>query len=111
MNGVRSTYVIDPVTQQIFNVAETWNSSDPASIHATCEDYRAGATIDCQLDEDDLGHRKIACPMLALWGSGRRGRHPDDVVGEWRKWADDVRGHAIDCGHFLPEEAPARPVQ
>ena len=81
--------------------------SDPASIHATCEDYRAGATIDCQLDEADLGHRKIACPMLALWGSGRRGRHPDDVVGEWCKWADDVRGHAIDCGHFLPEEAPA----
>src|SRR5437016_5990610 len=66
-----------------------------------------GRWSDGQLDEADLGHRKIACPMLALWGSGRRGRHPDDVVGEWRKWADDVRGHAIDCGHFLPEEAPA----
>ena len=81
--------------------------SDPASIHATCEDYRAGATIDCQMDEADLGRRKIACPMLVLWGSGRRGRHPDDVVGEWRKWAADVRGHAIECGHFLPEEKPA----
>jgi haloacetate dehalogenase len=45
--------------------------------------------------------------MLVLWGSGRRGRHPYDVVGEWREWADDVRGHALPCGHFLPEEAPA----
>jgi haloacetate dehalogenase len=81
--------------------------SDPACIHATCEDYRAGATIDYGLDEADLGRRKITCPMLALWGAGRRGRHPDDVVGEWRKWADDVRGQALDCGHFLPEEAPA----
>jgi haloacetate dehalogenase len=78
---------------------------DAATIHASCEDYRAGATVDFALDEADLGRRRIACPMLALWGTGRRNRH-GDVVGEWRKWADDVRGRGLDCGHFLPEEAP-----
>jgi haloacetate dehalogenase len=80
--------------------------SDPASIHATCEDYRAGATIDYELDARDLGARKIACPVLALWGLGRQNRHRYDVLEEWRKWAGEVRGHGLSCGHFLPEEAP-----
>src|SRR3954453_2974360 len=43
-------------------------TSDPATIHAMCEDYRAGATFDFQLDEADRGSRRIACPVLALWG-------------------------------------------
>ena len=79
---------------------------DPATIHAMCEDYRAGATFDFTLDEADRGRRKIACPVLALWG--RRGRLEEwyDVLAIWRDWADDVRGRAIDCGHYLAEEAP-----
>lgn len=79
---------------------------DPATIHAMCEDYRAGATIDFALDEADRGTRRIACPVLVLWG--RRGQldRAYDVLAVWRDWADDVRGHALDCGHFLPEEAP-----
>jgi haloacetate dehalogenase len=86
-------------------LAEYLRCFDAATIHASCEDYRAGATVDFALDEADLGHRTIACPVLALWGTGRRGRH-GDVLGEWRKWARDVRGRGLDCGHFLPEEAP-----
>ncbi|HYM71174.1 MAG TPA: alpha/beta hydrolase [bacterium] len=76
------------------------------AIHAMCEDYRAGATIDFTLDEADRGTRRIACPVLALWG--RRGMLERwyDVLAIWRDWADDVRGRALDCGHFLPEEAP-----
>jgi len=79
---------------------------DPATIHTMCEDYRAGATFDFTLDEADRGRRKIACPVLALWG--RRGRLEEwyDVLAIWRDWADDVRGRAIDCGHYLAEEAP-----
>jgi haloacetate dehalogenase len=79
---------------------------DPATIHAMCEDYRAGATYDFALDEADRGTRRIACPVLALWG--RRGRLEEwyDVLAIWRDWADDVRGRAIDCGHYLAEEAP-----
>jgi haloacetate dehalogenase len=79
---------------------------DPATIHASCEDYRAGATYDFELDEADRGKKKIAAPLLALWaGRGEVGKWYD-VLGIWRDWADDVRGHAIDAGHFMAEEAP-----
>jgi haloacetate dehalogenase len=79
---------------------------DPATIHAMCEDYRAGATIDFALDEADRNRRKITCPLHVLWG--KRGALPDwyDVLEVWRDWADDVSGRALDCGHYLPEEAP-----
>ncbi len=84
---------------------------DPAVIHATCEDYRAAATIDLEHDEADLD-QKIACPVLALWG--RRGlmeRH-FDVLATWRERAAGlVSGRALDCGHFLPEERPQETAQ
>ena len=76
-------------------------------IHAFCEDYRAGATIDRRLDdEDEAAGRRIAAPLLALWGAKgipAKGESPLDV---WRRWASDVRGQGIESGHFLPEEAP-----
>ena len=79
---------------------------DPAVIHASCEDYRAAASIDLAHDEADLD-RRIQCPVLALWG--RRGlmeRH-FDVLATWReRAAGPVSGRALDCGHFLPEERP-----
>jgi haloacetate dehalogenase len=79
---------------------------DPETIHGMCEDYRAGATIDFDLDEADRAQRRIACPVLALWsGRDELGRW-FDVLDVWRQWADDVRGRALDCGHFLAEEAP-----
>jgi haloacetate dehalogenase len=79
---------------------------DPATIHATCEDYRAAASIDLAHDEADLEH-KIACPVLALWGKrGLMERH-FDVLATWReRAAGAVSGHALECGHFLPEERP-----
>lgn len=79
--------------------------SNPSTIHAICEEYRASSTLDYASDEADRGRRHIACPVLALWSShGPLARW--DVVAIWRAWANDVRGRAIDCGHFLPEEAP-----
>jgi haloacetate dehalogenase len=81
---------------------------DPATIHAMCEDYRAGATFDFTLDEADrTAGRKIACPVLALWGAKGQVGGWYDVLGVWRDWAGDVTGEALDCGHYLPEEAPA----
>ena len=80
---------------------------DPATVHATCEDYRAGATYDFDLDEADRASgRRIGCPVLALWAA--HGALPKwyDVLAIWRDWADDVRGRALDSGHYLPEEAP-----
>jgi haloacetate dehalogenase len=79
---------------------------NPETIHAMCEDYRAGATIDFALDEADRGSKRISCPVLALWaGRGEEGRWYD-VPAIWRDWARDVRGRALDCGHHLALEAP-----
>jgi haloacetate dehalogenase len=79
---------------------------DPATIHAICEDYRAGATVDFAQDEADRGRKRIACPLLALWGREGKLDAWYDVLAVWRDWADDVRGRALPCGHYLPEEAP-----
>jgi haloacetate dehalogenase len=79
---------------------------DPETIHAICEDYRAAAGIDCEHDEADCGRRRIACPVLALWGRRAQLERWYDVLAIWRDWADDVTGHALDCGHYLAEEAP-----
>jgi haloacetate dehalogenase len=81
--------------------------TDSATIHAMCEDYRAGATFDFELDEADrkAGNR-IQCPLLALWGAKGHMERWYDVLEVWRAWANDVQGHALDCGHYLPEEAP-----
>lgn len=81
-------------------------SNDPKRIHAFCEDYRAGATLDREHDSaDQAAGNKIDVPMLVLWGAAG-GFGGADPVAVWRDWATDVRGQAVDCGHFLPEEAP-----
>jgi haloacetate dehalogenase len=79
---------------------------DPATIHAMCEDYRAAATIDFEHDEADRGRRRIASPVLVLWGARGQLDRWYDVLAVWRDWADDVRGRSLDCGHYLAEEAP-----
>ncbi len=79
---------------------------DPRTIHAMCEDYRAGATYDYALDEADRGKRRIACPVLVLWSGRRELEKLYDVLGVWRDWAGDVRGGAIDCG-ALPRRGGA----
>jgi len=78
---------------------------DPKCIHATCEDYRAAATIDLVHDRKDL-KRKLAMPVLALWGKRGVIERFFDPIRDWREVARDVRGKALDCGHFLPEEKP-----
>lgn len=82
------------------------NFSDPETLHAICEEYRAALTLDAALDEADRGRRRIACPVLALWSGEGPVQRWYDALAVWREWADDVRGAALDCGHFLPEEAP-----
>jgi haloacetate dehalogenase len=78
---------------------------DPATIHATCEDYRAAASIDLEHDAADA-ESKIECPLLVLWGAkGVVGRLYDPLA-IWREKAVEVSGHALPCGHFLAEEAP-----
>ncbi|HYG55419.1 MAG TPA: alpha/beta hydrolase [Burkholderiales bacterium] len=77
---------------------------DPRAIHASCEDYRAAATIDLVHDKKTRG--KITMPVLALWARHSPVGALFDCLADWREVATDVRGREINCGHFIPEEAP-----
>lgn len=80
---------------------------NPDTIAATCEDDRAGVSIDITHDrEDQKRGRRINSPLLALWGAKGPLNKRYDVPAVWRDWATDVRGHALDCGHYLAEEQP-----
>lgn len=82
--------------------------SDPARVHAMCADYRAGATVDRQIDAADLkAGRKIRCPMRFVYARGGFPARTGDPLAHWRKWADTVDAVAIDSGHFAMEENPA----
>jgi haloacetate dehalogenase len=78
---------------------------DPRTVHGTCEDYRASATIDLVHDRQDL-RKKIRMPVLALWGRQGVIEALFDCLANWREVATNVRGRALQCGHFIPEEKP-----
>ena len=79
-----------------------------SSIHGGCEDFRASADIDLEMDEaDDRAGNKIVAPVLALWGAKNSVGQLWDVLATWRaKASSTVTGHSLDCGHFLQEERP-----
>ena len=82
--------------------------ADPAAIHASCEDYRAAASIDLEHDAEDVAAgRKVSCPLLVLWGDRGVVHRLFRPLEDWAAVAVDVRGRALPCGHFLAEEAPA----
>ena len=82
--------------------------SDRATVEAICEDYRAGATIDRALDDEDCGARTIACPVCALWGgAGALPRFYEDPLELWRPLAPGVTGRVVEgASHFLVEDEP-----
>jgi haloacetate dehalogenase len=80
---------------------------DPATAHGICEDYRASVTIDLEHDRETLrAGREIGCPFLALWGAQGVIEQCFDALAEWRRYAPQVQGQALPCGHYIPEEAP-----
>ena len=80
---------------------------DPATVHASCEDYRAAASIDLVHDEADWDEgRKVECPLLALWGGRGVMERLYDAEDVWSGYASDVRGRPLDAGHYLAEERP-----
>jgi haloacetate dehalogenase len=80
---------------------------DPATIHGICEDYRASAGIDLEHERSDLAAgNKIRCDTLVLWGRQGVIQKCFDPLAEWRRLAASVDGKALDCGHYVPEEAP-----
>lgn len=80
---------------------------DPARLHAMCEDYRAGAYADYDIDRTDLeAGKKITIPLLALWGDAGIARAAATPLDTWKNWATNVSGGPVDSGHFLAEENP-----
>jgi len=103
---LRSRFQRSPgaITPEAF--AEYHRCFNTATIHATCEDYRASASIDLENDEADW-NKKIMCPVLSLWAE--RGNRPPafrQALPFWKEKAPDARGREMRSGHFIPEEVP-----
>ena len=84
--------------------------SNPDTIHASCEDYRASASIDLEHDAVDAGH-KLDIPLLVLWGATAMVGNKYDMLAAWREVAVDVSGFSVPGGHYLPEESPDETYQ
>ena len=102
-------YTAGPETMGAENYADFRRAiHDPATVHAMCEDYRAGLGVDREADEADRrAGRRITCPLLVVWSL------EDDLellygdpLDIWRVWADRPQGASIDSGHHCAEEAP-----
>ncbi len=83
---------------------------DKDSIHATCEDYRAAATIDMKDDKKNTD-KKVETPLLILWGEKGFINKTYNVLKVWEEYASNVSGKTLDCGHFLPEEKPKEVIK
>jgi haloacetate dehalogenase len=80
---------------------------DRLRVHAMCEDYRAGAYADYDIDKADVeASKKITIPVLALWGDAGIATTAATPLDTWKSWATNVRGGPVDSGHFLAEENP-----
>lgn len=84
--------------------------SDPATVHAMCQDYRASASLDMEEQRRDLAEGKhIRCPLRVLWAKSGVIEKCFDALAEWKKVVQQrvlVDGYAVDSGHYLPEQAP-----
>lgn len=79
----------------------------PGTARGICEDYRASAGIDLQHDSADMdAGRRLACPLLVLWGEQGTVGQCFEPLEEWRKVASNVRGSALPCGHYIAEQQP-----
>ena len=79
----------------------------PGAAHGLCEDYRASASIDLIHDQLDIDTKNfLHQPLLVLWGEQGVVNQCFEPLKEWSKLAVNVKGHALPCGHYIPEEAP-----
>ncbi len=111
---IRHSFQRAPNWEQVFTpeaVAEYVRcSTEPATIHAICEDYRAGASIDLVHDDADFDN-KVNCPHLALWSDRGYVGRTQDVLEVWREYSSNVRGRPMPSGHYIAEELPEETVR
>ena len=81
---------------------------NPETINAICEDYRAAATIDLIHDKTTRENKiKLEMPILVLWGKKGKIDQWYDPLSIWQSYCtQEVKGNAIDSGHYLAEENP-----
>lgn len=101
--GATDISIFDSDAMEAYRIAYR----NPDTVHASCEDYRAAASIDIDHDNtDDLTGRRVNCPLLVLWGQDGVIERCFDPLSLWRLRADNVSGHAIPGGHYLAEQYP-----
>jgi haloacetate dehalogenase len=79
---------------------------DKAMIHGSCSDYRAGASIDLEHDQADLG-RQVQCPALAFWGAKGLMHKLFDIEAQWRRACANLKTASLPGGHFFVDQFPA----
>lgn len=81
---------------------------NPRTVYAMCEDYRATASVDLDMDTADFSAgRKVTCPTVLIWGAtGGVGRN-HNAAEVWSAYATNiVQAVAVPSGHYVQEEAP-----
>ena len=89
-------------------LAEYARCCTPENLHGVCEDYRAAATLDFEMDKTDFeAGRKIRCPTLVTWGEKS---HTEKMVNPREAWplyaANIVKFCPLPCGHYPAEQVP-----
>jgi len=89
-------------------VAEYIRCCTPEQIHGVCEDYRAAATLDFEMDTKDFeAGNKIRCPVLVLWGAKSHVEQHFKPREVWPGYAVSISGfEALPAGHYPQEQAP-----
>jgi len=89
-------------------LAEYARCCTPENLHAVCEDYRAAATLDFEMDKaDHEAGRRIACPVLVIWGEQSHTEKMFDARAAWPLYASNiVKFSPLPCGHYPAEQAP-----
>ena len=82
-------------------------SATMENIHAMCEDYRASASIDLKLDDEDMkAGKKVQCPLVTLWAANGAMGRLYDVLRIWKDYGVNVQGKGLPGNHSLQESAP-----
>ncbi len=82
-------------------------ASNPQSMHAMCEDYRAAASVDLVHDRADrAAGKKLKMPLRVLWGEHGLVNKCFKPIEDWKAVAENVTGKPVPCGHYIPEECP-----
>jgi len=85
----------------------------PEAVHAMCEDYRASSTVDMEEARQDIANKRLMQnPLIVLWGKHGVIEKSFDALSEWKEVSEStVAGNSVDCGHYIPEEAPGVVVE